>query len=169
MALTPLGLPEPPPLTNREIALLAAVKNVMPAAFIADAGDNKILGFIDLVVNDMNWFLPMTNFDRNTFPNNWFQTVVLGTNLFAQVFKQMEATLQDFQYNDNGLSVNVDQVGKINMAHANMLKIYAQQAEFIKKAMLLQFGRGLGTPKFQSQIGSFLKIALGSAFNWGNG
>ena len=148
-------------LTPKEQALFNGVVVVMPDAFVADAGPQKVFGLIDLVVNDMNWWLPYTNFDRNSIPDNWIQTVILGTNVFAQVFKQMDATLQDFSYNDNGLTVQVDQVGKLNTAHANMLKIYSQQVGYIKKAYLLQKGVGLGTPRFQSQIGQFLKLALG--------
>jgi hypothetical protein len=152
--------------TTREENLLTAVKRVMPAAFIVDAGDDKLLGFIDLVVNDINWWLPHTNYNVRTFPDGWFQTIVLGTNVFAQMFKQMEATLQDFDYNDNGLSVRVDQVGKINIAMANMIKVYSEQIKYIKRAMMLGMGVGLGTPRFQSCIGQFLKIALGSSFAW---
>ena len=45
------------------------------------------------------------------------------TNQVAEKL-QMRATLEDFQYNDNGLSLNVDQVGKIAQSYANMLEFY---------------------------------------------
>ena len=154
--------------TTREQALLNNCKLVIPGVFIAESSDDKILAFVDLVVNDINWWLPYTAYDRNSFPDQWFQTVILGTAYFSQLFKQMEATLQDFNYNDNGLSVNVDQVGKINTGMVNLLKAYGQQIDFIKKAMLLKLGSGIGTPRFQSQIGQFLKISLGQSFSWGS-
>jgi hypothetical protein len=152
--------------TERETLILEKVKLMMPSDFIASASDEKILGFVDMVVNDANWFPPLTNYTRETFPDSWLMTIVLGCAYFAQLFKQMEATLQDFNYNDNGLSVQVDQVGKLNTALERILKAYGQQVEFMKKSMIAQMGAGLGTPRFQSQIGQFIKIALGSSFSW---
>ena len=152
--------------TTRELLILEKSKLIVPEGFFYGASDEKILAYADLVVNDMNWWPPVTNYDRNSLPDAWFWIMITGMSYFAQLFKQMEATLQDFNYNDNGLSVNVDQVGKISTAQANMLKIYSQQIEWMKKSLLLKMGEGLGTPRFQSQIGQFLKIALGQSFNW---
>lgn len=152
--------------TEREQILLDKVKLMIPADFVAGESDEKILGFVDMVINDMNWWLPMTNYNVGNYPTGWTMTIVLGCAYFAQLFKQMEATLQDFNYSDNGLSVQVDQVGKINTALERILKAYAQQVEYMKKSMLTQMGAGLGTPRFQSQIGQFIKIALGSSFSW---
>lgn len=156
------------PYTEREQNLLERIKLVVPANFLIGSSDDKILAFVDLVVNDINWILPYTNWDRNTFPNNWFQSVILGTAYFSMLFKQMEVTLEDFTYSDSGLSVTITQTEKINTAIANMLKAYIQQVEYMKKKLVLEKCVGLGTPRFQSQIGQFLKIALGSAFTWGS-
>ena len=83
------------------------------------------------------------------------------------LFFQMRATLEDFDYTDNGLSVRVDQVGKIGQGMVNMKDSFQHQVENFKKTQIFDIGgAGLGTPRFQSQIGQFLKIALGSAFTW---
>ena len=155
-------------ITERDQKLLDQCKLVIPESFIAGEPDEKILAFCDMVINDINWFPPLTIYDRSNYPDQWFNSIVLGVAYFAMLFKQMEATLQDFDYNDNGLSVRVDQVGKINTAIERMLKAYAQQTEFMKKSMIASMGAGLGTPRFQSQLGQFIKIALGSSFNWGS-
>ena len=152
--------------TVREQSLIDRCKLIIPSDFIATTSDDKILAFVDLVVNDMNWWTPITNYSRNSMPDGWFNTVILGTAYFSQIFKQMEATLQDFNYNDSGLTVQIDQVGKINTAIERMLKAYAQQVEFMKKSMITGMGAGIGTPRYQSQLGQFIKIALGSSFNW---
>ena len=87
--------------------------------------------------------------------------------MFAALFLQMRATLEDFSFNDNGLTVQVDQVGKINQSYQNILAIYKDMILKYKKTQIFAVGgKGLGTPRFQSQIGQFLKIALGSAFTW---
>lgn len=168
--------------TPRELELLGKIKTVMPANFIAEEAadaalkvgitttDDKILAFGDLVINDFNWWPPYSNFTRETWPVEQDGILVLGVQIFAMLFKQMEATLQDFDYNDAGLTVRVDQVGKLNTAISatqGIFSIYKQQIDYAKKAMLLRMGgQGLGTPKYQSQIGQFLKLSLGSAFSW---
>lgn len=156
--------------TVREQEILDKVKCVMPANFIAESPDDKILCFADLVINDYNWFPPLSGYTRETWPPEADGILVIGVQLFALFFKQMEATLQDFDYNDSGLSVKVDQVGKISQvvtASQGIFSIYKSQVEYSKKALLLRTGgQGLGTPKYQSQIGQFLKIALGSSFTW---
>lgn len=160
------------PLSPHDSYLLAKIKAVMPDNFIAESSDDKILAFGDLVISDFNWWPPYTVYTRDTLPVELEGIYVLGTQIFAMFFKQMEATLQDFDYNDNGLSVRVDQVGKLNAALSSatsLLSIYRQQVDYAKKALLLRMGgQGLGTPKYQSQIGQFLKLALGSAFSWGS-
>jgi hypothetical protein len=71
------------------------------------------------------------------------------------------------KYNDNGLSLNVDQVGKISQSYANILNLYRQMIMGFKKGQIFAVGAtGISTPRYQSQIGQFLKISLGSAFNW---
>jgi len=154
--------------TDKEQFVIDRAKVLLPEAFIAEASDDKIFLYAELVVNDMNWFPPTTRYTVNSMPSGWIGIVLMGMAYFAQMFKQMEVTLQDFNYNDNGLTVNIDQTGKINTAMVNMLKAYSQQVEFMKKSLLMTFGAGLGTPRFQSQIGQFLKIALGSSYAWGS-
>ena len=154
-------------MTTAETRLLTKLKVVIPLNFQAESSDDKLLAFGDLVINDFNWWLPMSNYTRETWPVGLDGTYIVGTSVFATLFKQMECTLQDFDYNDNGLSVRVDQVGKINTQHINMLNIYKQQVEYAKKAMLLNTGgQGLGSPRFGASIGQFLKISLGSSFAW---
>jgi hypothetical protein len=140
---------------------------VLPLNFQAESSDDKLLAFGDLVINDFNWWPPTSGYTRENWPETLDGTYIIGASVFASLFKQMEASLQDFEYNDNGLSVRVDQVGKINTQHINMLNIYKQQVEYAKKSLLIATGgQGLGSPRFQSQIGQFIKIALGSSMTW---
>lgn len=153
--------------TPAEQRLLDKLKIVIPLNFQAESSDDKLLAFGDLVINDFNWWAPHSGYTRETWPPELDGTYIIGTSVFVSLFKQMEATLQDFEYNDNGLSVRVDQVGKINTQHVNMLNMYKQQVEYAKKILLIsQGGQGLGSPRFQSQIGQFLKLSLGSSFSW---
>jgi hypothetical protein len=154
------------PYTARETVLLEKCKLVVPPEFITTSSDEKILVYIDLVINDINWCPPMTNYNRNSIPDNMI--VIMGTAYFSQLFKQMSATLEDFNYNDSGLTVQIDQVGKINVAIERIMKVYVTQTEYMKKHLLCGEFAGLGSPRYQSQLSQFIKIALGSSFNWGS-
>ena len=160
--------------TAKEQLIIDKAKLIVPPGFFMDTvtgafvSDDKIFLYAEMVVNDMNWFPPTTNYTVNSIPDRWIGIVLMGMAYFANIFKQMEVTLQDFNYNDNGLTVNVDQTSKINTSMVNVLKAYSQQVEFMKKSLLMTYGTGLGTPRFQSQIGQFLKIALGSSYAWGS-
>jgi len=160
-------------LTPREQLVLEKAKILIPESFWKvgpdeDTQDMKLFLYAELVVNDMNWWPPTTMYSVNSMPDRWIGIVLLGMAYFTQIFKQMEVTLQDFTYNDNGLTVSVDQTAKLNTGLVNILKAYGQQVEFMKKSHLMTLGAGLGTPRFQSQIGQFLKIALGSSYAWGS-
>jgi hypothetical protein len=152
--------------TPREDKLLHDTKLLIPESFIAGAPDEKILLFIDLVINDINTWPPYTVFDRESFPDNRLGILYMGVSYMVQLFKQMEVTLQDFNYNDSGLSVTIDQTTKLNTSIEKIYKIYSQQVEFMKKSLLVGYGVGLGSPRYQSQIGQFLKLALSQSFSW---
>lgn len=132
-----------------------------------DAGDARILAYIDLVLTDLNIWPPETSFNTTNYPANWEGIIVLGCDVFAKLFEQQRWALLDFDYNDNGLSLPLNRVARIGESYKNMLEFYRIQIKFAKKNQILKVrGRGLGTPRFQSQIGQFLKIALGSSFTW---
>jgi hypothetical protein len=139
----------------------------MPENFSANTSDDKILAFAEVVLSDLNVFPPLSGYTTDSVPEVLLPVLYFGIAVFAEIFFQMRATLEDFDYNDNGLSVRVDQVGKIDQSLTRTLDVYKNMIINFKKTELIKVGaKGLGTPRFQSQIGQFLKIALGSAFTW---
>lgn len=155
--------------TANEQAIIMRSRQLMPEIFSRNTPDFKILAYASLVLAYINDFPPMSNFtinDVGTNPN-LAEILYFGIMVTTELFLQARATLEDFQYNDNGLSLNVDQVGKINASYANLIQMWNQMLTNFKKTQIFQVGAvGLGTPRYQSQIGQFLKIALGSAFSW---
>lgn len=144
-------------------------RKLMPEIFSRNTVDAKILAYANLVLSDINFFPPFTNFTITDAVNNpnLANLLYFGISLMTELFLQARATLEDFQYNDNGLSLNVDQVGKIAQSYVNMLEFYRNMIMNFKKTQIFAVGAvGLGTPRYQSQIGQFLKISLGSAFSW---
>jgi len=156
--------------TSAEQQVIAQSRKLMPEIFSRNTRDEKILAYANLILAEINSFPPLTGFTINDVPSNPILAELLyfGITLMTELFLQARATLEDFQYNDNGLSLNVDQVGKISQSYANLLAFYQQMILNYKKTLIFSMvgAVGLGTPRYQSQIGQFLKISLGSAFSW---
>jgi len=153
--------------TERELFVIQKARELMPENFSVNTPDIKILAYAEVILTDINVFPPLTGFTVESVPELVLPILFFGIALFSEMFFQMRATLEDFEYNDNGLYVRVDQVGKIETSYKNMLEQYKFMITNFKRTEILKVGpKGLGTPRFQSQIGQFLKIALGSAFTW---
>lgn len=155
------------PVTDAEKFLIATSKTLMPERFRATATDDRILGFIELVVADINNFPPAETYTVDTLPQQLIPIVRFGVTFYSSVFMQLRATLDDFSWSDQGVTVAVDQTSKISASLLNTTKVYERMIQNYKKtAVIAQGGRGLSTPKYQSQLGQFLKISLGSSFLW---
>jgi len=157
------------PFTSAEQMVIMKSRQLMPEIFSRNTTDAKILAYANLILADINAFPPFTNFSIADVAGNTVLAELLyfGITVMTELFLQARATLEDFQYNDNGLSLNVDQVGKISQSYANLLAFYRNMIINWKKTLIFSVGAvGLGTPRYQSQIGQFLKISLGSAFSW---
>ena len=155
--------------TDRQKLIIEKSRQLMPDNFSLHTTDEKILMFAEVILADINVWPPLQGFTTESVPEILLPTLYFGVSLFSALFLQMRATLEDFSYNDNGLTVQVDQVGKINASFQNLLGIYKSMITNYKKTQIFTVaggGKGLGTPRFQSQIGQFLKISLGSAFSW---
>lgn len=153
--------------TEKQQFVIQKTRELMPENFSVNTPDVKILAYAEVILTDINVFPPLGNLTVESIPDNILPILFFGITLFSELFFQMRATLEDFEYNDNGLYVRVDQVGKIETSYRNMLEQYRFMITNFKKTEILKVGpKGLGTPRFQSQIGQFLKIALGSAFTW---
>lgn len=160
-------------LTQTEIRILTLVKTVLPKPFLQfDAfgdlnqweQDQRMLGYAFLVINDLNWEHPVTNWDVKNFPSSLDGTLAIGLSAMTNLFMQMKWTMNDFSYTDNGLSLTLDRVTKLGAAYDNMWKIYSVQKTQIKNFVLLNNAVSLGTPRFQNQLGQFVRAAFGYAF-----
>lgn len=153
--------------TAKQQMIIDKSRTLMPDNFSINTSDEKILAYADVVLSDINIFPPLTGFTTESVPDVLLPVLFFGISLFTELFLQCRATLEDFDYNDNGLSVRVDQVGKIDSSYRNLLEVYRNMISNFKKTQITAIGGvGLSTPRFQSQIGQFLKIALGSSFMW---
>ena len=158
-------MPTGQPLTTKELAMIRDSFVLMPERFRGTADDGRILQFAEIVVADINAIPPAEYLTIDTLPQHIVPIVRFGVSLYAQLFHQMRATLDDFTWSDQGVTVAVDQTMKVNTSITNVTKAYERMLVNYKKTRVIaQGGRGLGTPRYQSQLGQFLKIALGSSF-----
>jgi hypothetical protein len=153
------------------------VKKLFPENWASYASPQQILAFTDLVLTDINLWPPETAYtlDKMIIPQNssfvsnspvW-GLLKFGVSFYSLLFHQMRASLQDFTFSDQGLTVNVDQTAKVGTALQNMAVAYVRMLTNLKKIEALKVGaKSVVTPRYQTQLGQFLKIALGSAFNW---
>jgi len=153
--------------TPQQQAIIEQSRLLMPQKFSVNCSDERILAFAEVVLADINLFPPLQGFTTDTLIPVALPLLYFGISLMAELFFQMSATLQDFNYNDNGLALNIDQTGKINQSYVNMLEFYRHMITNFKKTQIFAQGAfGISSPRYQSQIGQFLKISLGSSFNW---
>lgn len=152
-------------ITLKERQLVRDSLNLWPERFRATADESRCLQFLEIVVADINAIPPAEFLTIDTMPDVLVPIVRFGSSLYAQIFHQMRATLDDFTWSDQGITVSIDQTSKLNTSISNATKAYERMLmNFKKTRVIAQGGRGLGTPRYQSQLGQFLKIALGSSF-----
>jgi hypothetical protein len=142
-------------------------KELMPPNFLVNVSDERIIAFIDLVIGDANLFPPLTGFTIDNLPVRMEPVVKFGVQIFSMLFLQMTYSLQDFDYNDSGLSIRLDRAQKIDNPFKNSLEMYKQMILNSKKYEVVRMsGLGLGSARFNTNLGGFIKLALGSSFNW---
>lgn len=154
-------------MTRRELEIVRDSIQLMPERFRATANEARVLQFLEIVVADINAIPPFESMTIETLPEQIVPIVRFGSSVYAAVFQQLRATLDDFTWSDQGVTVAIDQTSKVSTALANMTKAYERMIiNFKKTRVIAQGGQGLGTPRYQSQLGQFLKISLGSSFLW---
>lgn len=152
-------------LTEKERQLVSDSLVLWPERFRGTADEGRCLQFCEIVVADINAIPPAEYLTIDTLPDHLLPIVRFGTSLYSQLFHQMRATLDDFTWSDQGVTVAVDQTAKISVSLTNITKAYERMLVNYKKTRIIaQGGRGLGTPRYQSSLGQFLKISLGSSF-----
>lgn len=165
-----MNAPNPfPPLTPNQQLIVDQARIMMPDIFSLGANDQKILAYVNLVIADFNTWPPLTNetVDSAAVNPQTLQIVLFGVSTFAAMFMQMNASLNDFNFSDQGFTVQVDQTSKIQQSLTNLMETYKRMIKQYKIWYVLEAGPlAITTPRYQSQLGQFLKIALGSSFTW---
>jgi hypothetical protein len=153
-----IPVPVPPqPVPSGQQALIDLAKLYMPAKFVTQVSDQKILAFLNLVLADINAVSPMTGYTLDNMPTTWAPIVCFGAEVYSSLFLVANYTLQDFSYSDNGLSLNIDRTSKISPLYDKMLINYNLMKINLKKAEAVSTGaRVLATNYYFSVVGQFI-------------
>jgi len=159
-------------LTPSEKACLDQIKAVTPKGFLEGCPpgietDNKLLGMAAFALQDYNSMPPCEAYTFGNLPAGLCTTIAMGTQYYLAVMKQMELSLIDISYSDNGLSITFNRVTNLNTAIANLEKPWLRMIENRKKCVLVsQGGVGLATPRFQSNLSRFIGMLGDGAYGW---
>ena len=165
-----------PPITHvftqREIELIQSVMIVTPSGFLKGCNSGfdmniRLLGMAALALSDFNTTNPCTNFTVQNYPPAIRSLLVLGTQAYMMLMMMAGFALIDINYNDNGFSLSVDRASKISAAYEKILAMWEKQVRNYKNCLMMHNGgQGLGTPRFQSNIGRFIGMLGDGAFGW---
>lgn len=138
----------------------------LPERFISNLCDEQLLIWLQMGLDDINYTTPQTNFTLATAPQNWETAVLFACNAVANVLVASDVAFEDFSYNDNGLSLNLDRTGKLMQVNERVTKMYKTMKQNIKKWYSAKSGpKGLGYPRYTAQMSSFMRILYGSGFS----
>lgn len=120
-------------MTQREQQVLALAKAIMPARFIENISDEVLLVYINMVLTEFNWWPPRTNFTIENMPASLLSFLALGCQVYGVMFLAGGYALNDFNYSDGGLSLNIDRQGNLDKYQQKLFDNYIRQLTNIKK------------------------------------
>jgi hypothetical protein len=159
-------------LTPAQQKLVFKLTAVTPAGFLAPtppgmARDIRLLGLIGLALSDINNAPPREGWTIDSFPQNQYDFLVFATQIWILLMAQMQYSLADVSYTENGYSINLDRTTKIGSAFANFKLMYdAQLTNYKNNILMANGGMGLATPRYQSNLSRFISILGNGAYGW---
>ena len=120
-------------MTQREQQVLQLAKAIMPARFIDSVPDEVLLIYINMVLTEFNMWPPRTNFTIENMPASLLSFLALGCQVYGVMFLSGGYALNDFNYSDGGLSLNIDRQGNLDKYQQKLFDNYIRQLTNIKK------------------------------------
>jgi hypothetical protein len=163
----------PRPLSQTEQAFVDQLRPLVPKDFLKECPggwmtDIRLLGIAQLALDDFNNMPPQESLTLSTCRGAMWSMVNMGAIYYINVFKQMEYSLIDISYSDQGLSINLDRVGKIGQVIQQVEKLWLRLLQNRKNVSMLKVGgAGLGTPRFQSNLSRVIASVGQGAYGWG--
>lgn len=145
----------------REIELLRRAKRVMSKPFQKEFlnQDEVVLEYLKLVVGNINYFPPLTDYTLESIPKFFDEAIILGAQMYSTFMLQQKWTMSDFSYNEGGININFDRVNKLDIFYKNAYELYENKVKIIKRNRWSSLV--LATPRYANQLGTFVRLAIG--------
>lgn len=88
--------------------------------------------YIQNSLRDFNVQPPTTGLQLESFPDEYKEILILGAVIQSLIAQGLLAVDQDFQYNDNGISLNVDHNTKLMGWFGQLMQIYTSKKRLVK-------------------------------------
>jgi len=147
--------PEMSPVQTRLVyqlrSMLGSVMTVNPMTG-QPLTDQELLMGINMGICAFNIYPPVTDFTADNFPHCYQVMLLYLAQLFTMMNLYLGFSINDFNYSDNGISLNIDRGAKINVAIANVQKIVNDLLAIIKLEFAFT-GSSVGTLQLPVGIG----------------
>jgi hypothetical protein len=96
--------------------------------------DEELLSFLSIALTDINGTPAISNFSLDNYPDNWSGIILEGAVAWALRAYLIELMGQNIDFNDNGLSVSINNVvqGYLQL-YNDAAQRFQQQAQLLKK------------------------------------
>jgi hypothetical protein len=138
--------------TPKEARIIQFVRGFVTPWVSQFLTDDDIRGGIVLALNYINIQPPTTNFVLDTYPAIYEPLLYMGAGIFTLMFKYLNVAITDFNYSDNGLSLNVDRGAKVKQAMDNLLGMYTPMVALAKMDFAWG-GNSVGTVQLPLSMG----------------
>jgi len=154
-------------LENENIKyLLAYAKRIIPARFIEGIDDLTLLTYLDLTLQFFNYTPPLTGFKLENMPKPLIPLIALGGQMFGTLFLAGGYALNDFNYSDGGLSLNIDRQGNLDKYYQNLYNLYLDQVKKFKKIYAMRMPmKIIQTPTTNTIFAQYLAMMFPTTFD----
>jgi hypothetical protein len=154
--------------TEQEIKIINLIKGILPLPFKKDLKpedlDSQILFYADLCIGYINIVPPQSGLTLQNYPmnsNSLRSLLSLGTNAYILLFKQQKWTMNDFSYNNNGMSLTIDRVDKLDKSIERFFKLFDDQTKQLKTNLMIKNMHIVATPRLGAVLGNAVRNVLG--------
>ena len=153
-------------MTEREQQVLDIVRATMPARFIENVSDEVLLVYVNMVLTEFNWTPPRTGFTIENMPASLLNLLALGCQVYGVKFLAGGYALNDFNYSDGGLSLNIDRQGNLDKYQQKLYDNYIRQLTNIKKCFTTMLNVNVAiTPTVNTVFAQYLGSLFPTTFN----
>jgi len=152
-------------LTPRELRLVNQLRDMLGTVVTTDPttltsmSDEALASGIKLALGYFNAYPPPTTFTIDNFPYDYEMLLLYAAQIMTLLNKYLGLSITDFNYNDNGLSLNLDRGAKVNQAIQNSTA-WLNSLFALAKLEFAPMGMGVGTLQLPISMGGQLSRGI---------